>query len=483
MNAGDNVIHENFLAFIECDSGITGSALSQKIISFLVSLGLDLSKLRGQAYDGAGNMSGSLKGTAALISKDHPLALYLHCASHSLNLAVVKCLDERSIRNMIGTVNKVSIFFSAHPKRQRKLEDSIDNTLPAGTLPSRVKKLKDLCCTRWVERIDALDRFWKLLPCLVSCFEAISNEGSSKWSRDSLTDANTLSLAITTTEFLSALVITSSCLSYLMPLTKSLQSEAQELVQAVSEVNSCVSVFQNLGKDVDKNHDRWFSEVQQLAASTGIELSLPRLCGRQTQRSNIPSQTPKEYYWRTITIPLLDHIISEMTSRFDKHQQLALSGLVFIPSVLVKRSLDEATTQIADVGKMYTDDLPFPSCLHGEVHTWHLKWSEENSRGSASLPTTLETTLPHATSMFPNIRELLRILCTLPVTSCSAERSFSGLKRIKTAMRSTMGNDRLTSIALLHLHRDVSVEVPTVINEFARLHPRRLELGNILSDN
>ena len=174
VNAGDNIIHEDFLAFLECDSGITGSALSQKIISFLVSLGLDLSKLRGQAYDGAGNMSGSLKGTAALISKDHPLALYLHCASHSLNLAVVKCLDERSIRNMIGTVNKVLIFFSAHPKRQRKLEDSIDKTLPAGTLPPRVKKLKDLCRTRWVERIDALDRFWKLLPCLVSCFEPVN---------------------------------------------------------------------------------------------------------------------------------------------------------------------------------------------------------------------------------------------------------------------------------------------------------------------
>ncbi|XP_011409433.1 PREDICTED: 52 kDa repressor of the inhibitor of the protein kinase-like [Amphimedon queenslandica] len=172
-----------------------------------------------------------------------------------------------------------------------------------------------------------------------------------------------------------------------------------------------------------------------------------------------------------------------MTSRFDKHQQLALSGLVLIPSVLVKRSLDEATTQIVDVGKMYTDDLPFPSCLHGEAHTWHLKWTEENSRGSAFLPTTLETTLPHATSMFPNITELLRILCTLPVTSCSAEQSFSGLKRIKTAMRSKMGNDRLTSNALLHLHRDVSVEVPTVINEFAKLHPTRLEVGNILSDN
>ena len=91
-------------------------------------------------------MSGRLKGTTSLISNSYPLALYLHCASHCLNLAVVKSLDERSIRNMIGIVNKVSIFFSTHPKRQTKLEDSIHQTPHAG--PAAVKKLKDLCRTR-----------------------------------------------------------------------------------------------------------------------------------------------------------------------------------------------------------------------------------------------------------------------------------------------------------------------------------------------
>ena len=39
---------------------------------------------------------------------------------------------------MIGVVNRVSIFFSAHFKRQRKLEESIDGTR-AG---SENKKLK-----------------------------------------------------------------------------------------------------------------------------------------------------------------------------------------------------------------------------------------------------------------------------------------------------------------------------------------------------
>ena len=33
-------------------------------------------------------MAGSVNGTAALIAAQYPLALYIHCASHCLNLAV-----------------------------------------------------------------------------------------------------------------------------------------------------------------------------------------------------------------------------------------------------------------------------------------------------------------------------------------------------------------------------------------------------------
>ena len=61
-------------------------------------------KLLGQAYDGAGNMAESVRGTAALSTAQYPLALYLHCASHCLNLAVVKSLQVTSVRNMMGVV-------------------------------------------------------------------------------------------------------------------------------------------------------------------------------------------------------------------------------------------------------------------------------------------------------------------------------------------------------------------------------------------
>ena len=61
---------------------------------------------------------------------------------------------------------------------------------------------------------------------IVACHESIVAEGSRAWSPDSLTDASTLLLAVTT-GFISALVITNECLQYLRGLTVSLQEEAK----------------------------------------------------------------------------------------------------------------------------------------------------------------------------------------------------------------------------------------------------------------
>ena len=47
---GDSLlVREHLLAFVECDTGISGQSLASKIISCLEKLGLDLSYLRGQA--------------------------------------------------------------------------------------------------------------------------------------------------------------------------------------------------------------------------------------------------------------------------------------------------------------------------------------------------------------------------------------------------------------------------------------------------
>jgi hypothetical protein len=472
-------VREDLVGFFECDTGITGRDLADKITSSLVAYGLDPTNIRGQAYDGAGNMAGSVNGAAALITAQYPLALYLHCTSHCLNLAVVNSVQVTSVRNMMGVVGRVYQFFDAHPKRQRALEEAIMTTQP----DSAVLKVKDLCRTRWVQRIDALQVFTYLHPSTVACMERICDDGARLWSNDSLTDARGLLLAITTTDFISALVITNSCLKYLQALTSNLQAETKDIVAAVKEIDSIISTLQDVRVNISTYHASWYSVVETMCSDVSTEPSIPRRCGRQIHRSNIPADTPSEYYCRTISIPLLDHLLSEMQSRFTTHHQIALLGLCIVPSVMVTLPDEEYNTTVMKFADSYIGDLPSADCIQSELHCWKMKWvKQQQQHGEATLPSTPSMALRHTTSMFPNVRALVRIMCTFPVTTCSAERSFSGLKRIKTPFRSCMTTERLSGLSLLHIHRDIPVDVPQSIDEFARRHPRRLQLVDILND-
>ena len=260
VSPDDGNIREDFMDFIECDAGVTGEALSEKRLGCLGRYGLDLNLMRGQCYDGASNMSGKNKGAATIISNKHKLALYLHCASHSLNLAVVSSLEETFIRNMMGVVRRAGTYFDAHPKRQKALEQAIEETQPS----SSKTKLGDLCRTRWVQRLDALEVFETLHPSVVACMERICEDGAKKWSADSLTDAKGLLLSMTTTDFICALVITNRCMGYLRGLTYSLQAEAKDVVEAVADVDSVVNALDDVRKNVESYHKDWYEEAGKM---------------------------------------------------------------------------------------------------------------------------------------------------------------------------------------------------------------------------
>ena len=95
---------------------MTGQAIADDILLNLKNWQLQLEFLRGQAYDGAGAMAGKSKGAAACIVAKQPKALYTHCASHRLNLCVVKCCSIRENSNMMHSADKVSCFLAIPPK-------------------------------------------------------------------------------------------------------------------------------------------------------------------------------------------------------------------------------------------------------------------------------------------------------------------------------------------------------------------------------
>ena len=72
--------------------------------------------------------------------------------------------------------------------------------------------------------------------------------------------------------------------------------------------------------------------------------------------------------------------------------------------------------------------------------------------------------------MFPEFSNVAHILAVIPATSCSAERSFSALRRLKTYLRSTMGQQRVSNTP--HINSVVNNDMDRIIEIFGRRNGR-----------
>ena len=72
------------------------------------------------------------------------------------------------------------------------------------------------------------------------------------------------------------------------------------------------------------------------------------------------------------------------------------------------------------------------------------------------------------TSIVPEFVKLMKIVLTVPVSTCTAERSFSCLRRLKTYLRSTMTQERLNHLAILSCHSDLveTIDIEVLVDEF-----------------
>jgi len=82
------VLKESFL-------NLTGKGVSEQILQLLTQWGLEFIKLRG--YDGTASMAGK-NGVQAVVSRQYPLAVYVHCACHCLNLTLSSSSNISTVR-------------------------------------------------------------------------------------------------------------------------------------------------------------------------------------------------------------------------------------------------------------------------------------------------------------------------------------------------------------------------------------------------
>jgi len=352
------ILREDFVGFIPIyDQGAEN--VSKVILRRCADLNLDLRKCVGQGYDGAAVMSGRLHGVQARIRELYPMARYVHCASHRLNLVLSNSLEIPMIRNCLGIVNEAINLFRNHPRANKILKDAIPVHVPE----SRKKRLIRLCETRFVERQDSVITFVELLKAI-----SVSTEEISQQSWQISSKAASLYAAIEKSEFLISLLVCNKLFAITVNLSTSLQEKSLDLVAALSHVESVLDTFKTLRENATESFHEIFLSASKLAKEVfQSEIRKPRVTSKQTTRANPPTDSVEEYYRVATFIPCVDTIIQSLTDKFTSNEDV-IPGL----QVLLPRFASPSNAVQLETLLPYFDDEegPSPAVLKAEYELW-----------------------------------------------------------------------------------------------------------------
>lgn len=410
----------------------------------------------GQGYDGAAAMSGYLHGAQAYIRQECPLALYVHCSAHSLNLAIADSCSLADVRNCTGIVQSVGSYFRHSAQRTAVLKEKIRELLPV----DHQKNLLAMCETRWVHKHEAIVRFTEIYSAIVHALEKLQSSHNKETSQQAVQMLNTLR----SSNFVMCLVILQKVMSYTLSLSKQLQAINTDLITAFSHVDNVINALQLLRDKVDEEYPHLYEKAKVLIEENGGILLMPRIVGRQLNRSNIPASDISTYYKINLFIPFLDHTIQQLIERFTKHRKVvsALSGV--LPSNFAKGC------EIKEAFCMYSEVLPekSTSVVKAELEVWKAAMTLTSPTPKSAL----ECLDKCDQKLYPNIYTLLQILATLPVSTATPERSFSSLRRLKNYLRNTTGENRLNGLALMNIHYGIEIDANEVVDIFKKKNRR-----------
>ena len=173
--------------------------------------------------------------------------------------------------------------------------------------------------------------------------------------------------------------------------------------------------------------------------------------------------------------PALEAVTNEMKSRFPPESQ---KTLIALSDVINSESPSEDNISEAARFCQVDKDLILPE----RNILKNMKFEENPLNNSCQLSDFFAVfEKQDLFQLLPNFGSVLRNLGVKPVTSCTAERSFSSMRIILNHMRATMGESRFDDIAVMYCNRDISNDVlrndiDEIINEFAKHGDRKKHL-------
>ena len=304
-------IHEDPLKLVHVPK-TDANTLTSVVKDCLIRFSLPISQCRGQAYDGASNMSGHLNGVAAQIEKDVPAALFLHCFAHCTNLCLQSIGRQCApIRYALDLVMGISQLIRYSPKRT-----SLFLSLQSQLSPGSTTSLKPLCPTRWTVRTAAISAVLTNYSVLCAALEEINIETHDEYGMKA--GGYLAQMENFSTYF--GLKLSHLVFSGAEQLSLTLQGKDTTIQEASMAAELMIQHLQQQRSDT--SFDLFYSKVVEDSNELTSPPSLPRH-RRPPRRVDDSTATAHEFatpedYFRKQYFEVLDLLINELKRRFQQ---------------------------------------------------------------------------------------------------------------------------------------------------------------------
>ena len=416
-------VRESFIGFYNV-SGEGGAAnLSERILDLLTNY--NIRKIVGQSYDGASLMSGWLAGVQKRVRDRCPMAVFTHCLSHRLNLAMESSIQSVACNTVLVIMDEISKFFRQSFKRTDVL---------SCTRPPAVSD------TRWNNKSRQLAHLVQNRDAYLACFKGIRDNTIPEKVWTPATQASA-TLFVTHLESADFLFVT-KLLHRAFQITDILYTQLQSVGLNITSANRMIEA------QIEKLNGLDTEEVFR-DLKTGVDVAKITFDARQELSSVV---------W---------NLTEELIQRFESLSELTFLNLLdrkVKVEPLVDALMCSPYGHLFEKGRLLSDITFF-----------------RDSPELGEDPVTILREICHLKMDEYDLKELAKftkLVLTIPLTSVSCERSFSSLKFIKTRLRTRMLDDRLNHLSILKIEgaRTAQTDLEKLVDSFAAKKKRNIRL-------
>lgn len=432
---------------------VDAQSIFNELSHVMDNLSIEWTDIVAVCFDGASTMSGYLSGVQAKFKEKNSKILYVHCYAHCLNLLLVDACtsskDNKIVFDFFGIIQLTYSFIEGSAVRHAVLEKISSETNIS------LKTLKSLSNTRWACRAEAVTAIKHNYLALIPALEEIINLSKLP---EVCAKGRGLLFQIRSFNFIFGLEMMDPVLRLINKVSKILQSEDNDLLSAMNNINSLQSSFQEMRNE--EYFSTIFKKSTEISEALGIPFPLVKKRKVSSRIDNNTTQVYEETKEQELRIksfyPMLDLIINGINERFSQETMNIINAIDKLLKLNITRT-----------------DIYFLSdhfqCNRNELETEVQLLKNNDTIKINSLHDWLQWfKISNHKLYFSNFFQVIQRFMVIPVTSCTCERSFSKLSVVKSKLRTTMRQDRLNTLMLLSVERELAVKIDTdeVINDF-----------------